>query len=108
MTTVTCAQVWVFDLGPLSYISVFVPVPYSLYYCGSVTCLIIWNGNPFSIVLFTQIVVAIWSLFCSCINFKIMLSIFEKSEVGILMWIELKCEHLLVNWSFCDSNSINP
>lgn len=31
MAVVSCAHVWVFDLGPLSYKSGFVPVPYSLY-----------------------------------------------------------------------------
>lgn len=100
MTVVLCAHVWVFDLAPLSYMSVFMPVPYSLYYCGSVIYLNIWKSDPFNIALFTQMVLAIWGALCFHMNCRIVFSIFAKNEVGILMWIELKCKQLLVNWSF--------
>jgi hypothetical protein len=76
--------------------SVFVPVPYSLYYCGSVTYLNIWKGEPFNIVLFAQVALPIWCILCFHMNFRIVSSIFAKNEVEIFTWIELKCERLLV------------
>lgn len=50
ITVVSCARVWVFDLVPLSYMSAFEPVLYSLYYCDSATYLNIWKDDPFNIV----------------------------------------------------------
>jgi hypothetical protein len=84
MAGVTCINVWLLSFVPLVYISIFIPIPYSLYYYSFAVCLEVCSVKSSIIALFAQ------DCF-GCLGFLfVCLSLYTYFMIGFLKSISMR------------------